>query len=164
MEQTANNKEALPMTGLEAIKIQDQVDEAVAEIGKVVLGKEKQIRLSLCCLFAGGHLLMEDKPGMGKTTLSQALIKTTGKYLSGELMKSLIATGRYRHYKGRDYQVVGTTRHTETEEDLVLYYPLYGEESDRRYWVRPLDIFTGQVMIEGIPRARFEYLQDDETS
>ena len=96
--------------------------------------------------------------------MEQALIKTTGKYLSGELMKSLIATGRYRHYKGRDYQVVGTTRHTETEEDLVLYYPLYGEESDRRYWVRPLDMFTGQVMIEGIPRARFEYLQDDETS
>ena len=47
MEQTANNKEALLMTGLEPIKIQDKVDEAVAEIGKVVLGKEKQIRLSL---------------------------------------------------------------------------------------------------------------------
>ena len=75
MEETANNKEALLMTGLEPIKIQDKVDEAVAEIGKVVLGKEKQIRLSLCCLFAGGHLLMEDKPGIGKTTLSQALAR-----------------------------------------------------------------------------------------
>jgi len=73
-----NNKETLVMPGSESIKIQDKVDEAVAEIGTVVLGKEKQIRLSLCCLFAGGHLLMEDKPGMGKTTLSQALAKVFG--------------------------------------------------------------------------------------
>lgn len=58
--------------------MQAKVEEAVAEIGKVVLGKDKQIRLSLCCLFAGGHLLMEDKPGMGKTTLSQALALTFG--------------------------------------------------------------------------------------
>jgi MoxR-like ATPase len=58
--------------------MQLKVEEAVAEIGKVVLGKDKQIRLALCCLFAGGHLLMEDKPGMGKTTLSQALALTFG--------------------------------------------------------------------------------------
>jgi MoxR-like ATPase len=58
--------------------MQLKVEEAVAEIGKVVLGKNKQIRLALCCLFAGGHLLMEDKPGMGKTTLSQALALTFG--------------------------------------------------------------------------------------
>ncbi len=58
--------------------MQLKVEEAVAEIGKVVLGKNKQIRLALCCLFAGGHLLLEDKPGMGKTTLSQALALTFG--------------------------------------------------------------------------------------
>mgnify|MGYP003655253983 FL=1 len=58
--------------------MQDKIEKAVSEIGKVVFGKEKQIRLSLCCLFAGGHLLMEDKPGMGKTTLSQALAKVLG--------------------------------------------------------------------------------------
>jgi len=59
-------------------RIQDKIEESLAEIGRVVLGKEKQVRLSLCCLFAGGHLLMEDKPGMGKTTLSQALAKLFG--------------------------------------------------------------------------------------
>lgn len=75
-------------------------------------------------------------------------------------MNSLIPTGRYRHYKGRDYQVVGTARHTETEEDVVLYYPLYGDESERRYWVRPLAMFTEQVIVEGKTRARFEYLDD----
>jgi len=58
--------------------MQAKVEEAVAEIGKVVLGKDRQIRLALCCLFSGGHLLMEDKPGMGKTTLSQALALAFG--------------------------------------------------------------------------------------
>jgi MoxR-like ATPase len=67
------NMQISPITNL-----QQRVDEAVAEIGKVVLGKDKQIRLALCCLFSGGHLLMEDKPGMGKTTLSQALARTFG--------------------------------------------------------------------------------------
>ncbi len=52
-----------------------QIDIAVEEIGKVLLGKEQQIRLALCCLFARGHLLIEDLPGMGKTTLSHALAK-----------------------------------------------------------------------------------------
>ncbi len=50
-----------------------QVQEVVQEIGKALLGKEQQIRLALCCLFSGGHLLIEDLPGMGKTTLSYAL-------------------------------------------------------------------------------------------
>lgn len=58
--------------------MQAKVEAAAAEIGKVVLGKDRQIRLALCCLFAGGHLLLEDKPGMGKTTLSQALALTFG--------------------------------------------------------------------------------------
>lgn len=78
MEQTASNEEALPVSELSPVKIQEKIESAVAEISNVVLGKEKQIRLSLCCLFAGGHLLMEDKPGMGKTTLSQALAKVFG--------------------------------------------------------------------------------------
>jgi len=58
--------------------MQAKVEEAIAEIGKVVLGKNKQIQLALCCLFASGHLLLEDKPGMGKTTLSQSLARVFG--------------------------------------------------------------------------------------
>ena len=54
------------------------IESAVAEIGKVLLGKEPQIRLALCCLFARGHLLIEDLPGMGKTTLSHALADVLG--------------------------------------------------------------------------------------
>ena len=54
------------------------IDSAVEEVGKVLLGKEPQIRLALCCLFARGHLLIEDLPGMGKTTLSHALASVLG--------------------------------------------------------------------------------------
>ena len=85
MEQIVNNEETTSVvssTDTSPIHIQTKVEDAVTEIGKVVLGKEKQIRLSLCCLFAGGHLLMEDKPGMGKTTLSQALAKVFGLHYS----------------------------------------------------------------------------------
>lgn len=55
-----------------------QVQVAVTEVSKALLGKEHQIRLALCCLFSGGHLLIEDLPGMGKTTLSYALAKALG--------------------------------------------------------------------------------------
>jgi len=50
----------------------------IKEISRVVLGKEDQVRLALTCLFAGGHLLIEDRPGIGKTTLAQALAQCLG--------------------------------------------------------------------------------------
>ena len=54
------------------------IDQTVAEVSTVILGKENQIRLALCCLLAKGHLLIEDLPGMGKTTLSNALARVLG--------------------------------------------------------------------------------------
>lgn len=59
-------------------KVSRQVQTTVDEVSKALLGKEHQIRLALCCLFSGGHLLIEDLPGMGKTTLSYALAKALG--------------------------------------------------------------------------------------
>lgn len=50
----------------------------VEQINQVLLGKEPQIKLSLCCLLAGGHLLLEDVPGVGKTTLANSLAQTLG--------------------------------------------------------------------------------------
>ena len=58
--------------------MQKIIDKAVAEIGTVLLGKESQVRMALCCLLARGHLLIEDLPGMGKTTLSNALARVLG--------------------------------------------------------------------------------------
>jgi hypothetical protein len=66
-----------------------------------------------------------------------------------------IPLGRYRHYKGNDYSVVGFARHSETEEVMVLYVPLYGEGG---YWVRPLTMFTEAVDVDGRSMPRFDYL------
>lgn len=61
-------------------------------------------------------------------------------------------TGRYRHYKGRDYEVLGAVRHSETLEPMVLYRALYGE---RGLWVRPHAMFFGDVEVDGRPQRRF---------
>jgi MoxR-like ATPase len=58
--------------------MQKAVDQIVASVGNVLLGKQQQIKLSLACLFSQGHLLIEDLPGMGKTTLAHALAKVLG--------------------------------------------------------------------------------------
>lgn len=68
-----------------------------------------------------------------------------------------IANGRYRHYKGFDYQVIGCARHSETQEWLVVYKPLYGEEPS--LWVRPLDMFIENVTLDsGKTVPRFEFV------
>ncbi len=54
------------------------IDSIIASISQVILGKDKQIKLSLACLLAGGHLLIEDIPGVGKTTLAHALATSIG--------------------------------------------------------------------------------------
>src|SRR5713101_5560783 len=54
------------------------IQGVVQQAGKVILGKERQIRLALACLLASGHLLIEDLPGVGKTTLAQVLAKLLG--------------------------------------------------------------------------------------
>jgi MoxR-like ATPase len=58
--------------------MQEKIDRAAKQVGRVLLGKDEQIRLSLCCLLARGHLLIEDLTGMGKTTLSHALANVLG--------------------------------------------------------------------------------------
>src|SRR5471032_1808810 len=57
---------------------QPEIDAVLAQINRVILGKEEQIRLCLACLLARGHLLIEDIPGVGKTTLAHALARTLG--------------------------------------------------------------------------------------
>jgi MoxR-like ATPase len=55
-----------------------QIDKVVAQVGGIILGKERQIRLAIACLIARGHLLIEDIPGVGKTTLAHALAASLG--------------------------------------------------------------------------------------
>lgn len=63
-----------------------------------------------------------------------------------------LAPGRYRHYKGGDYDVLGVVRHSETLEPMVLYRALYGEQG---LWVRPYAMFCGTVEVDGTIRPRF---------
>ena len=63
--------------------------------------------------------------------------------------------GRYRHYKGGEYEVLGAARHSETLEPLVVYRPLYNASG---WWVRPHAMFFGTVCLDGVERPRFERL------
>lgn len=65
--------------------------------------------------------------------------------------------GRYRHYKGNEYEVIDTARHSETEEWMVIYRTLYGEKS---LWVRPYEMFVEKVQIDGKSLERFTYIGD----
>lgn len=67
----------------------------------------------------------------------------------------MITPGRYRHYKGHDYEVIGVARHSETEESFVVYRALYGE---RGLWVRPAAMFLDTVTVDGRSVPRFTRL------
>jgi hypothetical protein len=66
--------------------------------------------------------------------------------------------GIYKHYKGNRYKVVGTAKHSETLEEMVVYQALYGEMG---LWVRPLIMFNEMVMVDGAQIPRFERVSDE---
>jgi hypothetical protein len=63
-----------------------------------------------------------------------------------------VTTGRYRHYKGQEYEVLAEAAHTETGEVFVVYRALYG---DRDVWVRPKQMFCEAIQVAGRRRRRF---------
>lgn len=64
---------------------------------------------------------------------------------------------KYRHFKGKEYLVLHIAKHSETLEELVVYQALYGEKG---IWVRPLDMFLGQVEVNGMLVNRFEECEE----
>jgi len=66
-----------------------------------------------------------------------------------------IKPGKYRHFKGREYEVLFTARHSETEEEMVVYRMLYGDYS---VWVRPASMWNETVEREGQSFKRFTYI------
>lgn len=71
-------------------------------------------------------------------------------------MNSLIKLGKYKHYKGSFYLVEDIATHSETEEKMVVYRPLYGEQA---LWVRPLEMFTEEVNANGVKQPRFAFVE-----
>ena len=66
-----------------------------------------------------------------------------------------IKPGKYRHFKGNEYRVVGIAKHSETLEELVVYIPLYGEGG---LWVRPAGMFDETIERDGKTVKRFTYI------
>lgn len=67
-----------------------------------------------------------------------------------------IQPGKYQHFKGNFYQVIDTVTHSETQETLVLYKPLYGEQA---LWVRPIEMFLEEVERDGKVFKRFTLVE-----
>ncbi len=74
--------------------------------------------------------------------------------MNADILPPLVITplGRYRHYKGMEYEVIGTVRHSETLEPLTLYRALYGEHG---LWVRPAAMFNENIVVDGVLQPRF---------
>lgn len=71
-------------------------------------------------------------------------------------MKNNLKIGKYQHYKGNFYEVIGIAKHSETLELLVVYRALYGE---CELWVRPLEMFLEKVKIDGKIVSRFKFVE-----
>ncbi len=72
-----------------------------------------------------------------------------------------IKKGKYRHYKGNDYEVVDTAFHSETEEVMVVYRALYESEFGKNaLWVRPIEMFDELVDVEGEKVPRFKFISN----
>ena len=72
---------------------------------------------------------------------------------------SVVINGKYQHYKGNLYTVLGIARHSETLEEMVVYRAEYGEHG---LWVRPAAMFEETVIINGQSVPRFQYLETEE--
>jgi len=75
-------------------------------------------------------------------------------------MKTL-KPGKYRHYKGKEYEVIGVARHSETLEELVIYRALYNskEFGKNALWIRPKKMFMEDVRVDGKKTPRFKFIK-----
>jgi hypothetical protein len=71
-------------------------------------------------------------------------------------MEEKIKLGKYRHYKGGEYTIIGVAKHSETLEDLVVYE--HDDNELSKLWVRPLGMFLETVTVDGKEIPRFEYI------
>lgn len=72
----------------------------------------------------------------------------------------MLIPGKYKHYKGEYYEVIGTARHSETLETLVVYKALYQPEGEN-LWVRPLTLFTEEIELNGKKMKRFALVENN---
>lgn len=111
---------------------------------------------------AGGGNLRLEIPKYGALVLTAS--KTYREYAiqmggkTGHAGQQKLRLGRYRHFKGGEYRVLGIAKYSETQEDMVVYQPLYGEGG---LWVRPLSMFLEDVERDGKVMHRFTFLSEE---
>ena len=115
-------------TALHDDNLQQRLDAAMAQVNRVLLGKPRQVKLAFACLIAGGHLLLEDVPGVGKTTLAHALAATFA----------------------LDFQRVQFT--SDLLPSDIIGVSIYERESGQ-FRFHPGPIFTGLLLADEINRA-----------
>ena len=81
-----------------------------------------------------------------------------------EEAKDSIALGRYRHFKGKEYELLAIARHSETKEPMVVYKALYSDEiyGDRAVWIRPATMWNEEVERDGKKFRRFEKVSREQ--
>ncbi|MBE6804993.1 MAG: DUF1653 domain-containing protein [Ruminococcaceae bacterium] len=72
-------------------------------------------------------------------------------------MQQMVKKGKYRHFKGNEYEVLAVAKNSETLEEMVVYKALYGEQD---IWVRPLSMWEETVIHGGKATKRFEYIDE----
>ena len=77
------------------------------------------------------------------------------KNIRSVMENNMLKLEKYRHYKGKEYEVIGVAKHSETLEELVMYRALYGEG---QIWVRPPKMFVEEVEVDSKKIPRFEYI------
>jgi cyclomaltodextrinase / maltogenic alpha-amylase / neopullulanase len=87
------------------------------------------------------------------TTFARAVVvKNTKNVMENNIPR----VGKYRHYKGKEYEVIGIAKHSETLEEMVVYKALYG---DGQIWVRPIQMFFEEVEVDGKKTLRFSPIE-----
>lgn len=116
------------------------IDDNILAIGQQTLAELKQITVS-----------------SSKKDISDANTAAND-FLAFEVFKQNIKPGRYRHYKGNMYEVIGIATHSETEKPMVVYRALYG---DNGLWVRPAEMWFEIVEVDGKQVRRFEPVDEE---
>ena len=69
----------------------------------------------------------------------------------------MVKLGKYKHFKGNEYEVIGIAKHSETLEEMVVYKALYG---DGDIWVRPISMWDEEIERDGVKKKRFEFIEE----